>query len=50
MSERPNVRGEAPDPAETGVDVQPVATEALPVPSEPAAGDATVTPCSSSAT
>jgi branched-chain amino acid transport system ATP-binding protein len=27
----------APDPAETGVDVQPVATEALPAPSEPAA-------------
>ena len=32
--------GSAPDPAETGVDVQPVETEALPAPSAPvAAGD-----------
>ena len=41
-------RGRGPDPAETGVDVQPVETEALPA-SEPAAGDVRQ-PCSSSGT
>ena len=40
MSDRTPAVGEtvAPDPAETGVDVQPVETEALPAPAAPAAG------------
>ncbi len=38
MSDRPSGDGLHPDPAETGVDVQPVSTEALPAPSAPAAG------------
>jgi len=38
VSDRPSGDGLHPDPAETGVDVQPVSTEALPAPSAPAAG------------
>jgi branched-chain amino acid transport system ATP-binding protein len=42
MSDRPDTREREQveaDPAETGVDVQPVQTEALPSPSEPVPGD-----------